>query len=210
MNRQNSKKSKKSKTFWRKSVKIELKRTEEAFVSPWNPWIIPIEQWGIPGTYDKPIGSVQVLKPQPVLKSKRRLQEASKKSKKKLTALKRGTRKQRKEEGVEVEPDYDNPRPDCSGLATAASVQPEEEEVVEVDPDYDDPRPGCSELERATSVPEEEEDEEQAGEIEANEMWSVDRKGWLVDGFDVLRHPEIVDDFLKAMRAAAASSDDSD
>ena len=134
MNRQNSKKSKKSKTFWRKSVKIELERTEEAFVSPWNPWIIPIEQWGIPGTYDKPIGSVQVLKPQPVLKSKRRLQEASKKSKKKLTALKRGTRKQRKED----------PRPDCSGLATAASVQPEEEEVVEVDPDYDDPRPGCS------------------------------------------------------------------
>ena len=258
MNRKNLKKSK---TFWRNSTNIELKRTEEAFISPWNPWIIPIEKWGIPGTFDKPIGSVRVLKPRPVSKPKRRLQWASKKSKNKLTALKKLWRKQREEEVVEVEPDYDNPRPGCSGLVRAAcvqeveeeesdnddprpgcsgsvraaSVQPEEEEVVEVEPDYDNPRPGCSGLGRAACVKEEEEEEsdyddprpgwsgsvravsvqqeeeeEEEVEIEPDELWMFDRKGWLVDAFDVFRNPEIVADFLKAMRTASDSSDDSD
>ena len=228
MNRKNLKKSK---TFWRNSTNIELKRTEEAFISPWNPWIIPIEKWGIPGTFDKPIGSVRVLKPRPVSKPKRRLQWASKKSKNKLTALKRAVwRKQREEEVVEVEPDYDNPRPGCSGSVRAASVQQEEEEVVEVEPDYDNPRPGCSGLGRAACVKEEEEEEsdyddprpgcsgsvraeeeeEEEVEIEPDELWMFDRKGWLVDAFDVFRNPEIVADFLKAMRTAADSSDDSD
>ena len=196
MNRKNLKKSK---TFWRNSTNIELKRTEEAFISPWNPWIIPIEKWGIPGTFDKPIGSVRVLKPRPVSKPKRRLQWASKKSKNKLTALKRAVwRKQREEEVVEVEPDYDNPRPGCSGLGRAACVKEEEEE----ESDYDDPRPGCSGSVRA--------EEEEEVEIEPDELWMFDRKGWLVDAFDVFRNPEIVADFLKAMRTAADSSDDSD
>ena len=201
MNRQNSKKSK---TFWRNSAKIKLKRTKEAFKSPWNPWIIPIEKWGIPGTYDKPIGSVQVLKPRPVSKPKRRLSLAprprprprprgiSKKSKPKLAKA-----SVKQEEVVEVESDYDDPRPGSSGLGRAE--EEEEEEVVESEPDSDDPRP---------SVQQEEEEEEV--ESEPHELWMFDKKGSLIDALDVLRNPEIVDDFVRAIRTAAESSDDSD
>ena len=131
----------------------------------------------------------------------------------------------KQEEVVEVESDYDDPRPGSSGLGRAE--EEEEEEVVESEPDSDDPRPGSSGLGRAEEEEEEEvvesepdsddprpsvqqEEGEEEVESEPHELWMFDKKGTLIDALDVLRNPEIVDDFVRAIRTAAESSDDSD
>lgn len=112
-----------------------------------------------------------------------------------------------------------DPRPDLEQEEEeAASVQQEEEEILEVIPrpdleqeeeeeqqevvDYDNPQPGCSGLGRVASMKQEKE------ELANDLMWRFDKKGWLA--LDILRHPEVVDEFLRAMREAAETSDDSD